>query len=121
MYGKFSEKLTFLTPWYAHVRTGNFAYVLNGWPLYWNQDSIFAQSFFKKFPLSPYISLHIIELVGIPETYLDSVTSLASDNLEIRENNLLRVDIVFHINRGGVCAYYKNSPVLKLNDGRKLD
>ena len=41
---KFSEKLTFLTPWYAHVHTcayqgvrnvsfsENFAYVLNGWP-----------------------------------------------------------------------------------------
>ena len=26
---KFSKKLTFLTPWYAHVGT----YVLNGWPL----------------------------------------------------------------------------------------
>ena len=29
---KFSEKLTFLTLWYAHVRfSGNFACVLNGW------------------------------------------------------------------------------------------
>ena len=38
------EKLTFLTPWYAHIRvpfqgvrnvsfSKNFAYVLNGWPL----------------------------------------------------------------------------------------
>ena len=43
-YAKFSEKLTFLTPWYAHIRvrirglemlvvSENFAYVLNGWPL----------------------------------------------------------------------------------------
>ena len=44
MYAKFSKKLPFLTPWYAHVRvriwgvrnvsfSENFAYVLNGWPL----------------------------------------------------------------------------------------
>ena len=40
-YVKFSEKLTFLTPWYACAYQGvrnvsfseNFAYVLNGWPL----------------------------------------------------------------------------------------
>ena len=44
MYAKFSGKLTFLTPWYAHVRTcvyqgvrnvsflEHFAHVLNGWP-----------------------------------------------------------------------------------------
>ena len=43
-YSKFSEKLTFLTPWYAHVSVhirgegrlvfgGNFAYVLDKWSL----------------------------------------------------------------------------------------
>ena len=44
-YAKLSEKLSFLTPWYAHVRnvsfemlrnvsfSQNFAYVLNGWPI----------------------------------------------------------------------------------------
>ena len=32
-YAKFSEKLTFLIPWYAHVRTWKFAYVLNEWSL----------------------------------------------------------------------------------------
>ena len=36
-YAKFSEKLTFLTPWYAEVKnvnfSENFAYVLNEWPL----------------------------------------------------------------------------------------
>ena len=36
MYAKYSEKLTFLTPWHAHVRvrvsfSGNFAYVLSEW------------------------------------------------------------------------------------------
>ena len=31
-YSTFSEKLTFLTPWYAHIRTyEHFAYVLNEW------------------------------------------------------------------------------------------
>ena len=32
-YSKFSEKLTFLTLWYAHVNLGNFAYVLVKWSL----------------------------------------------------------------------------------------
>ena len=32
-YAKFSEKLIFLIPWYAHVRTWKFAYVLNEWSL----------------------------------------------------------------------------------------
>ena len=31
-YAKFSEKLAFLTPWYAHVRE-NFADLLNEWSL----------------------------------------------------------------------------------------
>ena len=44
IYAKFSEKLTFLTPWYTHtcayqgVRnvsfSENFPYVINGWPLH---------------------------------------------------------------------------------------
>ena len=54
-YIKFSEKLTFLTPWYAHVRCAyqevksvsfseNFAYVLNGWPL----SRVFLTHYFMK-------------------------------------------------------------------------
>ena len=38
-YAKFSEKLIFHTPWYAHVRnvsfSENLAYVLNRWTLLW--------------------------------------------------------------------------------------
>ena len=33
-YAKLSEKLTFATPCYAHIRVSeNIAYVRNGWPL----------------------------------------------------------------------------------------
>ena len=31
-YAEFSEKLAFLTPWYAHLRE-NFAYLLNEWSI----------------------------------------------------------------------------------------
>ena len=38
-YAKFFEKLTFLTPWYAHVVSfsENFAHVLNGWSQPWKR------------------------------------------------------------------------------------
>ena len=55
-YRKFYENLTFLTPWYAHVRvrirglemlifSENFPYLLNGWPLNTFEMSVVLVSF----------------------------------------------------------------------------
>ena len=55
VYAKFSEKLTFPTPWYAHVPvsfSNNFAYVLNGWTIMnvpWQNVNNFLSVVLKKF------------------------------------------------------------------------
>ena len=55
-----------------------------------------------------------MDIVCLSETYLDSTIQSDNDNLEIPGHNLVRSDHPSNNKRGGVCIYYKASPLVRV-------
>ena len=58
---------------------------------HWNLNSIFAHNYTKLFLLA-YIAIHKFDIICLSETYLDSSTTSADDNLAISRYNLKHSD-----------------------------
>ena len=106
-YTKFSEKLTFLTPWYAHIRvrirevrnvsfSENFAYVLNAWSL--SSQNIFLEVAILR------VSEHSVE----NKCHLRSVLVASSSPSNLRKLNCAPVSIyLFKANNGNTRAMFE--------------
>ena len=55
-----------------------------------------------------------MDIVFLSKTYLDSTIQSDNDNLEIPGHNLVRSDHPSNNKRGGICIYYKASPLLRV-------
>ena len=76
---------------------------------HWNLNSIAAQNFVKLSQLEAYNTMHSHDLICLSETWLDSTTSINSNDLSLNDFNLLRVDDPDNVKKGGVCVYYKET------------
>ena len=79
-------------------------------------NSISAHNYIKLSLLRAYVSTYKYDVICISETYLDSDTSTADENLEIAGYTLIRADHPSNTKRGGVCSYYKHSLAFRLLD-----
>ena len=59
--------------------------------------------------LSVFISVHKLDIICLPETYLNSQISPGDDNLEILGYNIIRKYHPSKTKREEVCVYYKNT------------
>ena len=69
----------------------------------WNLNSIAAQNVVKLSQLEAYNTLHSYDLICLSETWLDSTTSIDSNDLSLRGYNLHRVDNPDNVKKGGLC------------------
>ena len=59
---------------------------------YWNLNSIAAQNLVKLSQLEAYNTMHSYDFICLSETWLDSTTSINSNDLSLKGYNLHRVD-----------------------------
>ena len=78
---------------------------------HWNLNNTAAQNFVKLSQLEAYNTLHGYDLICLSETWLDSTTSIDSNDLSLKGYNLHRVDDPDNVKKGGVCVYYKETLV----------
>ena len=83
---------------------------------HWSLNSISAGNYIKLLHLRAYVSTYKFDVICISETYLNSDTSTADENLEIAGYILIRTDHPSNIKRTGVCIYYKHSLAFQLLD-----
>ena len=76
---------------------------------HWNLKSIAVQNFVKLSQLEAYNTMHSYDLICSSETWLDSATSINSNDLSLKGYNLHRVDNPDNVKKGGVCVYYKET------------
>ena len=53
--------------------------------------------------------MHTYDFISLSETWLDSKTSIDSNDLSLKGYNLNRVDNPVNVKKGGVCVYYKET------------
>ena len=53
--------------------------------------------------------MHTYDFICLFETWLDSKTSIDSNDLSLKGYNLNRVDNPVNVKKGGVCVYYKET------------
>ena len=87
---------------------------------HWNLNSIAAQNFVKLSQLETYNTLHSYDLICLSETWLDSTTSIDSNNLSLKSYNLHRVDDPDNAKNVGICVYYKEGLAVQFLQ-KKLD
>ena len=75
---------------------------------HWNLNSISAHNYTKLFLLKAYIAIHKFDIICLSETYPDSSTTSADDNLAISRYNLKCSDHPFNNKCGGAYIYYKH-------------
>ena len=68
---------------------------------HWNLNSIAAQNFVKLSQLEAYNTVHRYDLICLSETWLDSTTSINSNDLSLKGYNLDRVDDPGNVKREG--------------------
>ena len=73
---------------------------------HWNLNSIAAQYFVKLSQLETYNTMHSYNLICLSETWLDSTTSIDSNDLSLTGYNLHRVDDSDNVKKRWVCVYY---------------
>ena len=66
-----------------------------------------AQNLFKLSKLEAYNTSY--DLICLSETWLDSTTSIDSNDLSLKGYNLHRVYDADNVKKGGVCVYYKET------------
>ena len=81
---------------------------------HWNLNSLSAHNYAKVFLLKAYIAIHMLDIICISETYLDSNASPDDKNMEISGFNLIRSDHPSNNKRGGICIYYKHLLPLRI-------
>ena len=74
-----------------------------------NLNSIAAQTFVKLSQLEAYNTMHSYDLICLSETWLDSTTSIDSNDLSVKGYDLHRVDDPNNVNKGEVCVYSKET------------
>ena len=80
----------------------------------WNLNSLSVHNFAKLTQLKTYNLIYKHDFICLSETYLYSATP--KNLLEVKGYNLVWVDHLKNIKRGGVCIYYKESfPVRAIN------
>ena len=71
---------------------------------HWNLNSIAAQNFVKSSQLKAYNAVHSYDLNRFSETWLDTTTSINSNDLPLKSYNLHRVDDPDNVRKGrGLC------------------
>ena len=68
-----------------------------------------AQNFVKSSQLEAYNAVHSYDLICLSETWLDTTTSINSNDLPLKGYNLHRVDDPDNVKKGGVFVYYKET------------
>ena len=53
--------------------------------------------------------MHTYDFICLSETWLNSKTSIDSNDLSLKGYNLNRVDNPVNVKKGGVCVYYKET------------
>ena len=86
---------------------------------HWNVNIVSAHNFSKVSLLRAYISIHKFDVICISETFPNSDTAFADDNLK-NEGYIVRSDHPSDYRRGGVCIYYNQSLALKILDIKYL-
>ena len=81
---------------------------------HWNLNSIATQNFVKLSQLEALNTLHTYDLICLPETWLDSTTSIDCNDLSMKGYNLHRVDDPKNVKKGGVCVYYKETLAVQI-------
>ena len=77
--------------------------------VHWNLNSIAAQNFVKLSQLEAYNTLHGYDLICLSETWLDSTTSIDSNDLSLKGYNLHLVDDPDNVKKGVAYVYYKET------------
>ena len=75
----------------------------------WNLNSIAAKNFVKLSQLEAYNTLHGYDLICFSETWLDSTTSIDSNDLCLKGYNLHRVDDPDSVTKRGFCVCYEET------------
>ena len=73
---------------------------------HWNLNCIGAHDFVKISLIQRHITEHNIDLIHLPETFLNSSLNNEDDRLKIEGYNFIRADHPSGLKRG-VCVYYK--------------
>ena len=81
---------------------------------HWNVNSLLAHN--KISLLTAYNTIHQYDVICISETFLDSSVPLDDHNLPIQGYSLIRTDHPDNVKKGGVCLYFKENLILKVND-----
>ena len=76
---------------------------------HWNLNNIAAPNFVKLSQLEAYNTMHSYDLISLSETWLDSTTSIDSNDLSLKVYNLHLVDDPDNIKKGGVFVYFKET------------
>ena len=87
---------------------------------HWNLNSIIAKNFVKLSQLEASNTLHSCDLICLSGTWVDSTTSIDSNDLSLKGYNLHRVDDPDNVKKGGVSVYYKEILALQFLQA-KLD
>ena len=83
---------------------------------HWNLSIITTHGYAEVSLLKTYIAVHIMDIIFLLETCLDSSIQSEDDNLEIPGCNLVRFDHPSNNKRGGVCIYFKALLPLRVID-----
>ena len=90
---------------------------------HWNLNGIAAHDFVKVTLIEAFIKANNIDIICLPEIFLDSTMPLNDERLYIKGYSLIRADHPINTKRGGVCIYYKeylpfirNVDICKLNE-----
>ena len=75
---------------------------------HWNLNSIPAHNFQKLALLQGYISSNKVDILCLPEAFLNSDISYDDNNLQLPGFDLIKADHPHKTKRGGVCIYYGN-------------
>ena len=78
---------------------------------HWNLNSLSVHNFAKLTQLKTYNLIYKHDFICLSETYLYSATP--KNLLEVKGYNLVWVDHLKNIKRGGVCIYYKESSLFE--------
>ena len=85
---------------------------------HWSLNDIAADNFIKVALLKSYLSVHIMDVACLSETYLDSSVRTDGVNLKSPGYGFVRADHLSNVKRGTAVAYYKS--YLPLIDAKYL-
>ena len=81
---------------------------------HWNLNSLAAHNFENVGLLEAFNSINKFDIIRVSESYLYSTFSSGSENINIKGYKLVRADNPNNIKRGGVCAYFRESLLVRV-------